>query len=189
MSRAYRIRVRESLKRVLRAHDRVCDQLEILEILPRQQMGALLEQELLGRGFQRRGEVLVRQQNGVTVTVDPAAGTVTLEAEAARKIELEAEKEGRAFDDVGPTSREVRKSLREEARRSLAGQAEQQQTELETGVADELQDVLGAVRGELDQVVNRVTAQALKQKAAQLGEIKQITEDPETGSLTIVLEV
>jgi hypothetical protein len=37
--------------------------------------------------------------------------------------------------------------------------------------------------------MNRVTAEALKQRAAQIGRIRQITEDPEQGSMTIVLEV
>jgi hypothetical protein len=41
----------------------------------------------------------------------------------------------------------------------------------------------------LDQVVNRVTAEALKRKAAQMGRIKEMTEDPQAGSLTIVVEV
>ena len=86
MSRAYRIRVRESLRRVIRAHDRVSTQLELLEVLPPEQMAQLL-------------------------------------------------------------------------------------------------------REELDQAVNRITAEALKQKAAQIGQIKELTEDPQSGSLTIVLEV
>jgi hypothetical protein len=38
-------------------------------------------------------------------------------------------------------------------------------------------------------VVNRVTAEALKRKAASLGQIKEMTEDPQAGSLTIVVEV
>lgn len=41
----------------------------------------------------------------------------------------------------------------------------------------------------LQHVINRVTATALKRKAVQLGEIKQLTEDESTGNLTIVLEV
>ena len=36
---------------------------------------------------------------------------------------------------------------------------------------------------------NKVTADALKVKAAQLGQIKEMTEDPQAGSLTIVVEV
>jgi len=50
-------------------------------------------------------------------------------------------------------------------------------------------DPLGDVRKEMDEVVNRVTAEALKRKAAQLGQIKEMTEDPQAGSLTIVVEV
>jgi len=41
------------------------------------------------------------------------------------------------------------------------------------------------LRKELDQVANRVTAEALKRKAAQLGQIKEMTEDPESGSLFV----
>ena len=48
---------------------------------------------------------------------------------------------------------------------------------------------LGDIRAELDRAVNRATAEALKQKAAQIGQIKQITDDEEAGSLTIVVEV
>ena len=54
---------------------------------------------------------------------------------------------------------------------------------------DILEGALVDLRGELDRVVNRVTAEALKRKASRLGQIKEMTEDPEAGSLTIVLEV
>ena len=37
MSRAYRVAVKESVNRVLRAEDRVSTQLEILEVLPPEQ--------------------------------------------------------------------------------------------------------------------------------------------------------
>jgi hypothetical protein len=60
MSRAYRIRVRESLKRILRAKDQVSTQLELLEILPAEEMAGLLAQELECRGFLRQGRALVR---------------------------------------------------------------------------------------------------------------------------------
>ena len=54
MSRAYRIRVSETVRRVLRATDHVSTQLELLEILPREQMADLLADELERHGFQRR---------------------------------------------------------------------------------------------------------------------------------------
>ena len=42
MSRAYRIRVKESISQDLSASDEVCSDLEILEILPGDQMADLL---------------------------------------------------------------------------------------------------------------------------------------------------
>lgn len=52
-----------------------------------------------------------------------------------------------------------------------------------------LEGKLRDLRAELDSIANRVTAEALKVRASQLGEIREITEDPETGSLTIKVRV
>ena len=54
MSRAYRITVKESDTRHLKAGDEICTQLEILEILPPEDMAALLKEELKKRGFDQR---------------------------------------------------------------------------------------------------------------------------------------
>ncbi len=189
MSRAYRIRVRECTSRVVTAEDRVSTRLEILEILPPQDMGALLAEELEKRGFRREGGLLVREEEGLTITVEVESGTVTVLAQGAEEVELEAEREGRAFDDYGPDATKVRQQLQEQAKKELEKQAERETTRLQGEVTTRLEERLGELRHELDQAVNRVTAEALKRKAAQLGEIKELTEDPETGSLTIVVEV
>src|SRR5262245_19269755 len=101
MSRSYRISVKESQKRVLKAHDRVSTQLEILEVLPGDQMADLLREELKGRGFKERSGQLVREADGVVVSVDPRTGTVTVAAESQKQVELESQREGTAWDDVG----------------------------------------------------------------------------------------
>lgn len=189
MSRAFRIRVQESLKRVLRAHDRISTQLELLEILPAGQMGELLAEELKQHGFEEDGGQLVRTRDSVTVRVNPQTGIVVVEAEGMQAIDLSAEREGSAFDDLGPTAREVQRKLREDAQAQLENQARNSAKALQTEVTKHLEGHLTDLRGELNAVVNRVTAEALKQKAAQLGQIKELTEDPETGSLTIVVEV
>jgi len=189
MSRAYRIRVRESLKRIIRAEDRVATQLEILEILPCDQMADLLRRELEGRGFVPDGAEMVRTRDGVTVRVDPASGEVTVAAELAENVELEGEKETRAYTDVGPTAARTKEVLREELLKDLEKQAEKQEGALQGQATEQLEAEVGRLRQELDEIVNRVTAEALKQKAAQLGQIKEMTEDPQAGSLTIVLEV
>src|SRR6516162_2316251 len=70
MSRAYRIRVRESLTRVVRAHDQVSTQLELLEVLPREELADMLARELESRGVRREGRTVVRAGRGVTVEVE-----------------------------------------------------------------------------------------------------------------------
>src|SRR5438093_5203834 len=116
MSRAYRIRVRESLSRVVRAHDQVSTQLELLEVLPREEMAEMLGQELEARGFRRQGTTAQRTGNGVTIAVELDTGAVHVRAEAAREVQLEGEKEGRAFDDLGPHAGMVAKDLRKQLR-------------------------------------------------------------------------
>jgi hypothetical protein len=189
MSRAYRIRVRESLSRVLRASDHVSTQLELLAILPPEQMADLLRQELEQRGFERQGRELVRERDGVRVRVDQDSGTVTVEAADSREVALEAERQGWAFDEQGKHAQQTRAALGQEARQALARQAEEEEAKLQGELADRLEAQLGDLRRELDQAVNRATAEALKRKAAQMGQIKEVTEDPQTGSMTIVLEV
>src|SRR5438874_13251058 len=100
MSRSYRVSVKESENRVLRAEDQVSTCLEIIEVLPPEQMAGLLRDELKKRGFVEEDGQLVRREKGVTVTVDPATATVTVSAEAARNVALEAERSGSAWDDA-----------------------------------------------------------------------------------------
>ena len=52
MSRAYRITVKESETRELRGSDEICTQLELLEILPPEQMADLLKGELKKRAME-----------------------------------------------------------------------------------------------------------------------------------------
>lgn len=189
MSRSYRIRVRETLRRMLRAADHVSSQLELLEILPPEQMGELLGKELEARGFARQGKRAVRQDKDVTVTVDLATGDVTVRAEVERKVKLASEQQGAVYDDVGPNRQQAVNRLRGQLRQTLEKRADEQQANLQKQVTDRLEGELVDLKQELDTAVNRATAAALKLKAAQMGQIKQMTEDPASGSLTIVVEV
>ncbi|MGZ3478136.1 MAG: hypothetical protein ACXVCJ_26805, partial [Polyangiales bacterium] len=51
MSRAYRIRVSESIERIVHVEDGVATSLEILPILPKERMQELLAKELEGAGL------------------------------------------------------------------------------------------------------------------------------------------
>jgi hypothetical protein len=189
MSRSYRISVRECVNRVIKAEDRVSTQLEVLEVLPPEQMAGLLAEELKKHGFEEEANTLVRKEDGVTITVDPRAGTVTVSTEGSETTKVEGERQGRAYDDVGPHAKQVRENLRQELQRELEKKVQEKTAELQGQVTDRLEGKLTDLREELDQVVNRVTAEALKRKAASLGQIKELSEDPQSGSMTIVVEV
>lgn len=189
MSRAFRIRVKESIKKTLRGSDEICSQMEILEVLPPEQMEQLLRGELKNRGYEEDGEMLVRREGGVSITINPKTGEVSVRAESQEDVELEGEREDWAYDDMGPGRKSVERRLQENLRQDLERRADQQEGRLQQRATEELEGVVNELQGELEQVINRVTAEALKQKAAQLGEIKEITEDPEAGSLTIKVEV
>ena len=192
MSRAYRVRVRESVRHTVRAEDHVSTAIELLEVLPRDEMAALLRQELTGRGFREegKGKALVRRGDGLSIEVDPATGSVTARAELAEEVEHHGEREGYADTDRGTAGRErAEAALSQRLREDLKARADRGDARVQKKATDLLEAALVDLRGELDRVVNRVTAEALKRKAARLGQIKEMTEDPEAGSLTIVLEV
>ena len=189
MSRAYRICLRESARKVIRAEDHVSTHLELLNILPPEQTAGLIAAELEKRCFMKDGDVLVRKQSGDTVTIEPSSGTVTVKADACAEIQVDAETTGYATDEKGPAAKRVEQALRRELEVTMKNKAELRQASLQAKVTATLEAQLGDLRQELDQAVNRVTAEALKRKAGQLGTIKQVTEDPESGSMTIVLEV
>jgi hypothetical protein len=191
MSRAYRLSVRETLQRVIRASDHVTTRLELLDLLPAEEMGEILALELLRRGFKRRGQTLVRQgKKGVSVAVDPASATITVQADGEENLRLENVRESNVYGEGGRAGRaQSEQTLREHLRKDLEQQADQKAAEMQKVVTDRLEAQIGDLRQELDQVVNRVTAEALKRKASRIGQIREMTEDAESGSLTIVLEV
>lgn len=190
MSRAYKIKVTERARHVLRASDRVSTHLELLEILPAERMAALLADELRVRGFTERGGQLVRtEKDGVVIEVDPCAATVTVRIEGEKEVTVESEREVWTATAPGKGQDPEKENLRKQALQDLQRDAAAKQADLQKRLTDRLEGQLADLRKELDAAVNRVTGQALKEKAAQIGQIKELTEDAQTGSLTIVLEV
>lgn len=188
MSRAYRIRISESLRRHIQVKDGIQSKLEILDILPPEQTAALLERELQAGGFeQREDRQWVRvDEDGVELRVDAQTATVTVSASAEAELDIERERVITAWAENDSATRERgRKALEQE----LEGEAEQRGEDMQAAVTEALAGKLGDLRRELDQISNRVTAEALKQKAASMGEIQEISEDPESGSLTIRVKI
>lgn len=190
MSRAYRIRVQESLRRVITAEDHVSTQLELLELLPADQMADLLAAELERGGFEKKGDNLARQNKDVIIEIDPKNANVTVRAQSSTEVEVKGERAAILDREAGRgQNKKTEEATRAELRKDLTKKVDDKKAALEAEVTKKLQGSLADLRRELDQVINRVTAEALKKKAAQMGRITELSEDKANGSLTIVLEV
>jgi hypothetical protein len=189
MSRAYRIEVSESVRRVIRASDHVSTRLEILEILPPEDMAALLKKELEQHGFTPEGDRMVREEGEAKIVVEPSTGTVTVQSETDQQVSLKRTESGFSYTQEAAETKKAKDALRQQVRKNLDKEVDARQARLQKELTDKLEAQLGDVRKELDQIANKVTAEALKVKAKQMGQVKEITEDPQSGSLTIVVEV
>ncbi|MBX7105891.1 MAG: hypothetical protein K1X57_17540, partial [Gemmataceae bacterium] len=121
--------------------------------------------------------------------VEPATGTVSARAEQSDGVLLQAQREGVTYDDVGPAEVAMRRELAARAKADLEVQAKHEQARVQTEATERLEKALRDLGPELNQAVNRATAEALKKKAAQLGRVKEIHDDVERGTLTITVEV
>jgi uncharacterized protein YdbL (DUF1318 family) len=185
MSRAYRISVKESLSRHVQVDDGVCSTLELLPILPADRMRELLGHELEERGFARDGNTATRKEKGdIVVSVDLSTGEVSVTAEGHAELHLNAERT--AVVDAPNADRE--RALRDVAKQALEREAKAEEEALRRKVTEQLEGALRDIKGELDAVVTRVTGSALKQRAAELGQVEEVHEEA-NGNLTIKVRV
>jgi hypothetical protein len=189
-SRPYRLTVKETLQRTLVAEDHVETTLTIPPILPPEKTEGILRRVLKERGFEdndpEEGRRMTRSNGGVNVSIDPSNGTVTVSASDSTEASESGEGNLPACSPCAERAREgVRESLRERLGRAL----DERERELVRGVTERLEGSLAELGCELERISNSVTSSAIKQKARELGEIKSITQDEETGAMTIVIEV
>lgn len=190
MSRAYRITVKESSSRQLKGSDEICTDLEILEILPPEQMRELLKAALKKRGYcENEDGKMTRQDGNITINVDPATGEVSVKSQVEEDVTLEARREAVGYDDAGPSQKEIQERVRQQLETDLEQKANEETERLQNEATQELEKKLCDIQPELSDSVNEMTREALKRKAAQMGNIREISEDEESGSLTIKIEV
>lgn len=186
MSRAYRIKVKESLSRHVQADDRVTSRLELLPVLPPDRTRALLEHQLRQRGYAVEGDVARKTADEVTVSVDLAQGEVTVEAEGHLHVDLTSEQVG--MTERPSATAELEAQLRKKAKAKLEREAQAEEAALRQRATAALEQALAQVRAELDDAVTKVTAEALKQRASELGTVEAVHEDA-NGGLTIKVRV
>jgi len=184
MSRAYQIRVSDSVTKTVHVEDGLTFRLELLDVVSKERTRSLLTEELATRGFEPEDGRWVRRTGEIEVSVEPTTGDVAIRLDASATITREGSKRGvTQSPDAGKAA--LSRALAAELEQSIADDADV----VRAKVTAELERHIPALRQELDRVTNRVVANALKERARQLGEIEELSEDEATGDLTIRVRV
>ena len=180
MSRPIQVRISESVVRTIHVEDGVQSPLEILPVLGADRMAELLASELEKLGFEREGTTARRtDSDGIEVSVDLAAATVSVKLGAGAKLAEKTHRTGYA----GSEDR-MRADAADELEQRLAAQTEALRRE----VTAQLERKLADLRKELDGAVGRATVAALTERAAQLGKIEEVLAD-DAGNVTIKVKL
>lgn len=190
MSRAYKIEVKESEQRVIRASDEICTTLELLDILPPEATADLLKKELKSRNFKEaENGTMVREDKNQIVTVDPCSGEVVVKTIVESDKKVEVKREGVAVDDIRDSREKVTKKLKERAQEEIQKEFDSEQKKSQSKATEHLEKAIADLQPEINDIVNKITRESLKAKAAQMGRIQEITENAESGEMTIKIEV
>lgn len=184
MSRPYRVRVAETVRRHVVVEDGVECGLDLLQILPCEEQTQILAEELSRRGFTVTGDVAGRTTDtGVVIEVSLEEQRVTIKKRREKNIVQTADRTLQS--NTAEATEDHRAIVRQQAERLIEGQKEADRRALTA----ELEREIGDLRAELDEVAVKVTQEALRRKASRMGEVESISEDPETGSMTIRIRV
>ena len=171
MSRGYQIEW-VSVRSSVQHGDRLDLEVGLLAILPDDQMRALLREELEREGWRRAADgSLEADVEGTPVTLSPDGKTVS----ATKSV------------DASVGARGVDK---QSADKELARAAETAKGQLGEKVTKALAKVEAAVKPIVDAAVQRVYLEALKRKAASLGQLESVVETRgEGGELEVTIKV
>jgi hypothetical protein len=182
MSRAYQIRVSESLTHHVHVDDGIQANLGLLGILGQERSAALLASELTERGWTvTEGKGVKQLDNGVEIEIDTATGTVNVRAHHEEEVKISAEREGRSYDERGGADRA---RLETAVRADLTAKAKSADAAAQEQLSERLDQALAGVRTELDEITGAVTRRALIERAGQMGQIMEVAENA-AGEMTI----
>lgn len=176
MSRGYRISYPVPTWRNVSAHvesaDAIAMDVGLLDILPEADMLELLRARLRDAGWTKDGDgALSRRFGDVVAALAPDGRSVVVRAVVARDVEVRGSDEAQANSRLEQAKRDASRDLAKTLEKKL--------------VAAEAD-----VRAEVQGALQKVYVEALKQKAAAMGEIEGMTESRgKDGELELTIKV
>lgn len=185
MSFPYRVTVSRTVQETVREKDQSKNKIDLTPILESGRMRDLLVDALKKKGFKEEADgTLTRTENGVTETFDPKTMEVTTTAEAAGEIKKEKTVEARGDSWRREEAEKSRKHVENEVgarlEKELAvtdAERGEKKRELAAEAAKRLADSEKKRMTDLNEATLDVYAEALKEKAKTLGEVKEVHEN------------
>lgn len=179
MSQCYRVQLKASISRCVEAEDSVSYPLDLTCILPEPDMQSLLKDALIRQGWTAdatSGNVFHKTgPNGEDLSVDLEAMTVTARLERKSEVKAEVEVTGRG-QSQDQANKDAQRELRDRGNAAGDQIAEAGARSLQREVREALLAGDEARRSELHGLLQEVYAEALKQKAGQLGTVMEVQE-------------
>lgn len=192
MSKLYHIQLKSQVSRHIDATGSLSYPLELATILPEADMQGLFEQALLDQGWEK-------QPDGTLTTVGPAGELLTadlenktvqallgVEKEVLKEVEVNEQVDALNHADAQHQGRHLLENARQKVDAELAALDEKLRQQVQQQLLDSESQRLRL----LHEAVQQTYAEALKQKAAQLGDITSIHESTgENGNYELVIKV
>jgi hypothetical protein len=189
MSRAIRIRVSETVSRVVHVNDGLSAPVELLPVLPAERMQQALKAALDQCGWKVEGDkASLDLGDGVTAEVDVVDGKVTLRAEHEESVTEHVEHEAWGDTDYGPEGKQQAKA-REAARAEGEARIAKREEERRAAVTALLESKLPALKELKNKFENRANLEALKEKARSMGQVEAVHEAEDGNSMSIRIKV
>lgn len=177
MSQTYRISLKSSVSKVIKAEDSISYPLELTEIVPLEDMKEAFVKGLLERGFTEVSEKVYEMtlDNGEVLSVDIDSMTLTASLKAEKEVAAEVEVSGRGNS---------KSNANKDAQSRLSRLEEVTEERIENkGLEDlgkELSEKLTEAEADrlklINEILQDVYSQSLKKKAATLGNVMEIRE-------------
>ncbi len=175
MSRAYWVKLSTSVSDTIQADDCATHKIDLEAVVPAAEMGEIVGAALEGAGWERQDDGSFRKQvRDVTLVWDLTASEVRAGVEASQSLTQDVHAQGRGYDEKQAQS-DAQKRLELEAKRvqdALAGEQERLQQQL----TQKLSDSEEARVREINEVLQRAYAEAVKRKARRMGNVTNVQE-------------
>ncbi|MGB1013875.1 MAG: hypothetical protein ACPG4T_07065 [Nannocystaceae bacterium] len=171
MSRGYRIRLFEASS-VAESEDQFGMDLALLDILPAQDMVALVREELGKAGWRKTKDGgMTTTIEGASVKLEPDGSKITVQTRETRRVTARAASQSSAKAKAETTASAAKDDLAQK-------------------VTKKLMRVEPAIREQVQKVLQKVYIEALQQKAQTLGEVESIDERrDQNGELELTIKI